>query len=368
MSSDLPVLFEGSAFMLHRRSGISRYLAELVGAYRSDPGLGVHPVTPYAWVTNVHAGHLPGLRSLPLPYRLRQPTLSWLNATRARRVANWRVAHLPMYVPQALAEADGRPSVTTVYDFTMELFPELFSPDALAALECKRQFLESCDVLLCISQTTATDLSRLHPSLDKPVVVAPLGVGPEFSRPAARPVRGMPAKYILCVGNRAAHKNIALLLRAFAVLAQRDPDLHLVLSGSGHREEMAQIARLGIARRTHLVKVSDAHLPSLYQHAAAFVLPSRYEGFGLPLVEAMAAGAPSVISSAPALVEVADGCAEVVDPDDVEGVVASLDRILGDLARREKLRSSGRLRARDFTWHATAAATARAYQIADASV
>jgi len=368
MNGDLPVLFEGSAFMLHRRSGISRYLAELIGAYQSDPGLGVHPVTPYAWVTSVHAGHLPGMRSLPLHYRVRRPTLSRLNATRARRAADWRVAHLPMYVPEALVLANGRPSVTTVYDFTLELFPELFSADALAGLECKQRFLESCDVLLCISQTTAADLARLHPRLDKPIVVTPLGVGPEFSRRAARAVRGLPARYLLCVGNRAAHKNVNLLLRAFAVLARQDPDLHLVLSGSGLPDERAEIARLGIAGRTHLVKVSDADLPSLYQHAAAFVLPSRYEGFGLPLVEAMAAGTPSVISSAPALIEVAAGCAEVVDPDDVEGVVGCLDRILGDSAHREKLRSAGRTRARDFTWHATAAATARAYQIADSLV
>ena len=102
------------------------------------------------------------------------------------------------------------------------------------------------------------------------------------------------------------------------------------MSGAGLPDEKAKIAELGIADRTRLLKVSDSELPALYRGAQAFVFPSRYEGFGLPLLEAMAAGAPAVITDIPASLEVAGDAAEVVGIDDVDGTVAALQRLLGD--------------------------------------
>jgi glycosyltransferase involved in cell wall biosynthesis len=364
-SPGLRVEFDGTAFMQHRRSGISRYFAELIAAYDADPGLGVVPVTPYRYVTNVHLDGQPrAFRSLPLPRRLRPPVLSRLNRRHARRGGQSAdVVHFPLYHPDALERSAAGRSVTTVYDFTFEVFPDLFG-DVSGELDAKGLFLERCDALACISEATRTDLHRFHPELDKPVVVTPLAVSAEFFRADDRPVRGMPERYLLHVGNRAVHKNVDLLLRAFQRLMPEHPDLHLVMSGAGVPGEAERIEELGIASRTRLVKVSDRDLPSLYRRAAAFVFPSRYEGFGLPVVEAMAAGCPTVVSTTPALVEVAADAVVAVDPDDLDGLVAVLDRLLGDPAQAVRLRRAGRERASGYSWRRTAELTAIAYDLA----
>ncbi len=361
VGSPLHVLLDGTAFMLHRRSGISRYVAELIAAYDLDPALGIAPVTPYRYLTNVHALATDrGFRSLPLPRRLRAPALERLNRRHVARAASAEVTHFPLYDAALLPDAQRTRSVTTVYDFTFEVLPELFG-DLGAALEVKRQFLEACDVLVCISEATRRDLHRFHPDLDKPVLVTPLAVAEDFFAASDRPVKGLPERYLLHVGNRAEHKNVDLLFRAFRALAERDPDLHLVLTGAGLPDEADRLRELGIADRTRVLKLSDEDLPAAYRNAQAFVFPSRYEGFGLPLIESMAAGCPTVISDTPALLEVAGDAADVVGPDDLDGTVAALERLLGDREHADARRAAGRRRAKEFSWHRTAELTADAY-------
>lgn len=363
---DRRVLFDGTAFMLHRWSGITRYFTELMGEYYADPGLGVDPVAPYRYVTNAHltaSGH--GFRSVPLPHRYRTRVLGALNRRIAARTdLAGAVVHFPLYDGHLLDAARTHRSVTTVYDFTIEANPDLFGVDLSKHLSEKRAMFEACDALVCISEATHRDLRRFHPDLDKPVVVAPLAVSADFARHATAPVRGLPERYVLHVGNRHKHKNIELVLEAFAAVARQDATLHLVLSGQGLDGEPEQLAHLGIAERTHRVRLSDRDLPSAYRHAQAFLYPSRYEGFGLPLVEAMAAGCPTLISDTPALVEVAGDAAEVVGVDDVDGAAASLSRLLADPLLAARYRERGRRRAADFTWRRTAELTATAYSAA----
>lgn len=357
------VLLDGEAFLRHRRSGISRYFAELIGEYRGDPSYGVDAVTPYKYVANAHLGAAArGFVGLPMPGRFRKPVLDRLNAGRRRRTPPVDVVHHSLYVPELLDEWPGVPRVCTVYDFTFELFPGLFG-DVSADVSDKNLFLDGCDTLLCISETTRRDLQRLHPELDKPVAVTPLGVAQEFFEPSRPRLRGLPERYFLHVGNRHAHKNTDLLLRAFARVAERDPTLGLVLCGAALPEEQARLVELGIERSTHVLRTSDRDLPALYRDAICFVFPSRYEGFGLPVLEAMASGTPVVVSDTPALVEVADDAALYFDPDDVDGLVGHMERLAGSPAERDRLIGAGRRRARSFSWDRTARATATAYDL-----
>jgi glycosyltransferase involved in cell wall biosynthesis len=361
--SPLRVELDGTPFMEHRRSGITRYLTELISAFDRDPRLGVEAVTPYRYLTNAHAPSAGRkFRSLPLPRRWRRPVLDRLN----RRYADAGavdLTHFPWYDAAALERARERRSATTVYDFTFEVFPELFG-DVSAELALKAEHLEAADVLLCISEATRQDLERFHPGLDKPVVVTPLAVGDEFRNAQDRPVRGLPKRYLLHVGNRVEHKNVELLLRAFKAIADDFPDLHLVLSGQGMATEPERLEALGITARTRVLRLSDRDLPSAYRRAEAFVFPSRYEGFGLPVVEAMAAGCPTVVTDAPALLEVVGDAADVVDPDDVDALAAALERLLGDPQLAARRRTEGRERAASFTWQRTAELTALGYEAA----
>jgi glycosyltransferase involved in cell wall biosynthesis len=172
--------------------------------------------------------------------------------------------------------------------------------------------------------------------------------------------------YVLYVGNLTKRKNVELALRGFANVAERYPDLRFVLVGPSvfRRTRVGEIAMsLGIADRVVLTgSVVDDDLPMLYSRARAFLFPSFYEGFGLPVLEAMACGAPVIASNVASLPEVVGDAGLLIDPHSADEMTAALDRVLSNEALRADLREKGFRRAAMFTWARTAQQTLDLYR------
>jgi glycosyltransferase involved in cell wall biosynthesis len=194
-----------------------------------------------------------------------------------------------------------------------------------------------------VPEFSRRDLPALH-GLGQ-VSVVPGGVDPRYTpeadAQAARRALGLTGPYVLCVASQTARKN----LRALTPLAAH---VEVVVAG-GHRPQFAREDGLDALR--HLGAVPEHLLPGLYAGAEAFALPSLYEGFGLPVLEAMACGTPVVASDATALPETAGGAARLAPPEEVAGAVRDL---LDDAGERERLRAAGLRRAQEFTWARTA--------------
>jgi glycosyltransferase involved in cell wall biosynthesis len=166
---------------------------------------------------------------------------------------------------------------------------------------------------------------------------------------------GLPFPYLLSVSNRRPHKNEERIVEAFAK-ASLDPQIHLVFTGDNTPQLRQHIEVQNVSSRVDFVgTVAEHKLPALYRGAQALVSPSLYEGFGLPVLEAMACGVPVVTSSVTAMPEVAGDAALFVDPRSVEEISRAMEKVVGDTEVRRQLIQKGTERAASFTWTSTAA-------------
>ena len=196
-----------------------------------------------------------------------------------------------------------------------------------------------------------------------PVTVVHHGVDERF-RPGADPLPDLPHDYVLMVGHRGEYKDGNVLLQAYALVADQFPEVDLVCVGGGPftREEAELIETLGITERVGQYPLSDPRLPGAYGNAQAFVFPSRFEGFGLPALEAMACGAPTILADSTAFPEVGGEAAAyftVGDPVDLARVMTT---VLSSEGTRQSLRERGLQRAAQFSWRRTAEETASVYR------
>jgi glycosyltransferase involved in cell wall biosynthesis len=271
------------------------------------------------------------------------------------------VIHNTFYLPHGLAPTRGAKRIVTVHDMIPELLPG--TRRRLDKLTLKRRYVDQADHIICVSEATRRDLLRVYPEVSAPITVVHHGVDERFT-PGADALPDLPDEYVLMVGHRGEYKDGALLFRAFAQIADTFPDVDLVCVGGGAftREEQELIDELGLVERVGQYPLSDPRLPGAYGNALAFVFPSRFEGFGLPALEAMACGAPTILSDSTAFPEIGGEAAAyftVGDPADLANV---METVLSSDERRRCLREQGLQRAAQFSWRRTAEETASVYR------
>ncbi len=269
-------------------------------------------------------------------------------------------------------------AVVTIHDIIHLLYPE-FLPSPLAFFYAQRMIRRSLsrgDRIIADSQNTKTDLMEYFDVDGRKIRVVYPGVAESFrSRITQEELDRTLAKfeierpYLLFVGNPKPHKNLDNVLKAFARALEIHPfeaDLVCVGDRSGIEFKVRQRAtQLGLADRLKLLgHVDDEALPALYQGATLFLFPTLYEGFGLPVVEAMASGVPVITSNTSALKEVAEGYAHLVNPLDVEEIAKAIAQCTADQVHRDALISLGSRRAEDFRWTRTAEQTLEVYNSA----
>jgi glycosyltransferase involved in cell wall biosynthesis len=256
------------------------------------------------------------------------------------------------------------PIVWTLHDLAWRHDPGGFTRRGVRffdrALELARQ---DARLVLCSSLATLEDAVTAGLDRDR-LRHVPLGVRPRLvSDDEIRTVRkrhDLRRPYVLSVGTVEPRKNLPTLVEAFDGLARVGMDLVLVGPQGWHEDLQAVVRPLG-ERARPLGFVTEGELATLYAGATAFAYPSSWEGFGLPVVEAMAHGAPVVTSAGTACAEVAGDAALLVDPKDAGALGEALTRIVDDVDLADRLRHDGRLRAAQFTWERTAELTAAAY-------
>lgn len=262
--------------------------------------------------------------------------------------------------------------VTTVHDVSFRLRPEWFPVrDRLLLDWGLRSTLRAASAVLTGSQCTCADLQEIYGLPPERITVTPYALLPGFAPPAeheAAAIRAqyrLPERYLLFVGVRQPRKNLPRTIRAF-LAARRDHSLPHRLAVVGKTGWCADETERTLAEAGEAViapgYVPDDHLPALYAGADAFLFPSLYEGFGLPVLEAFACGTPVITSAVSSLPEVAGDAALLVDPTSEEEIARAIGRVIADAELRARLITAGRERLVRFDWRRTAEQTVAAYE------
>jgi len=252
------------------------------------------------------------------------------------------------------------PTSIVIYDLVPWTHPDTANRrSAVIERATIRPALRRAAALPCISEATRTDLIERFPGTRDRASVIPLAADPDFAEPVAAP--GHPQlqhPYVLAVGTLEPRKNLERLIEAwFALPTEVRGEHELALVGPRGWDEAGILQKAADHGARLLGRVSETELRALYAGATAFAYPSLYEGFGLPVLEAMAAGAPVITSTCSSLPEVAGDAALLVDPEDVGAISAALARVLTEPELADDLRARGRARAAAFSWARTAAET-----------
>jgi glycosyltransferase involved in cell wall biosynthesis len=265
------------------------------------------------------------------------------------------------------------PTLLTLYDLIPVYFPEHSTLKARWLFRWATVLaLRSAQHTLVISEATRRDFLACFPLQRERMTAIPLAADPAFTpQPpdiiaALRARYPLPEKFLLYLGSNKPHKNLVRLIEAWAVVQAEAPDVTLVVAGTWllqHPEPRQRAQALGIDDRVcWLGALPDTDLPALYASADVFVFPSLYEGFGLPVIEALACGTPVACANTSSLPEVAGDAAVLFDPTQTAAIVDALRQILGDAGLRAGLRQNGLAQAAKFSWRQTALKTLELYR------
>ncbi len=379
-NSPLSVFMHPRAFWFLKFSGVSRYVCELAEGL-TNIGVDVHipireTINEYlrnasffektAAETCAAPLHIRMMHQLlahtPLKEKARRHELrhQGLQALRRREydiihpTHNNAVELLP-YIGQT-------PLVITVHDMTHELFSSCF-PASDPSSARKRIYAQRANRIIAISECTKNDLVRLFNISPDKIDVIHHGNSLRLPPNADSIQLDIPGRYVLFVGGRNGYKNFARFAEAFAIVASEDKELHLICAGGGtfSESELAQLHQLGIADRCQQRWVTDEELAVLYNRAQAFVYPSEYEGFGLPILEAYECGAPVLCAQASCFPEIAAKGALYFKPLDIEEMAHTIRQTVQSPEQQAALKAAGQKRLQDFSWQKTAEKTLETY-------
>lgn len=366
---------------VHRHGGIGRYTEELVTAFTalSKEEMGrVGPLTGfYNASRSVHAPRpLPSLPSIasPLPHKIWRAQVMLAHTAQRSQAAQFGPIDLFHGTDHLLPFLPSTPGVLTVHDMVFRVMPETQTRfNRLFLRMMMPRFLQHARHIIAVSTSTAQDIRRFYPIPAEKITTIHPGVHARFKRitdqtelERVRAKYRLPPRFALFIGTFEPRKNLDNVLLAFEQAGV--DDLHLVLGGRiGWKSTpvMRQLRSHAAAARIHLSGyIADEDLPAIYSLAEFFLLPSRYEGFGLPVLEAMACGTPVITANVASLPEAAGDAAVLVDPMESEAIAVAMTDLAANSPHREELTMRGYRQAVKFKWDMSARATLAVYQAA----
>jgi len=380
----MKLLYDHQIFTSQNYGGISRYFCELMDQFSHDPDI-IHALAlRYSRNENLLNRYalnqywsnrsrimcdvqiFPAIQKIAHIDILNRLHINQKESVRLLKHQDFDVFHPTYYDPYFLRYLQKKPFVLTVYDMIHELYPHYFSPDSPIRVR-KKQLIEQAGAIIAISENTKRDIIR-YTSVDPDrITVIYLGNPFEYVTRSNQIGRNHEPKskksYLLYVGNRSGYKNFMFFVKSMAKLLKKHEDLYIYCAGGGPLtpHELKVLDQLNILTKVKFVKINDHIMRDLYENARAFIFPSLYEGFGLPVLEAFSCGCPAILSDSSSLQEIGADAASYFDPTDSESLIQSVEAVLSDNCYKEQLIRKGFQRLKLFSWERTAQDTKEVY-------
>ncbi|MFA5833155.1 MAG: glycosyltransferase family 1 protein [Bacteroidota bacterium] len=371
------ILYDHQIFSILKFGGISRYFAELYSglsrdssfhtefAVRSTDNINYQKIV----LNNTSVKHSPTNALLKKIRGKLFPTTKEGFVNRRISVEKlsrqeYDLFHPTYYDPYFLEYLRGKPYVLTVFDLIHELFPEYFTDTVISEMrERKKLLIKNAEHIIAISEQTKNDIiSQYSVSSDK---ITTIYLASSFSKVTLQSPQSptIPKNYLLFVGNRDIYKNFSFFIEAIADILRAKSDLYLICAGPEFIDtEKILFSQLKIENKVLQYFPSDNELIMLYQHAIALVYPSKYEGFGLPLLEAFACGCPVITSNASSLPEVGGDAVLYFDPENASEIQAQIKQLSTNEQLRNQQVDRGYDRLKMFSWDKTVEQTKSVYR------
>lgn len=348
------ILYDHQTFSAQIFGGISQSFSMLIEQFQREPSFGINPSVGCLITANEHLHNVMPNRFFRFPRAIsRRRILAPMNSGRTRRyLKSADILHATFYFAEALPDTLDKPLISTIHDMTPELLPEYFS--IKDPHKAKKQYCDKSDLLVCVSENTRQDLIKVYGVSPGKTRVVYHGIDLKAVQQKTTKLPALPDNYVLYVGTRDGYKDFSTLFNAMQPILQKRQDLHLVCIGGGQfqPDEQQEIKTHNLGRQIHQLAADDPQLRYAYRHARAFVYPSLYEGFGLPILEAFAQECPVVLSNASCFPEIAHDAALYFEPGNIASCTEALERVLSD--DNSQRISKGLIRCQELSWHSAA--------------
>jgi len=348
------ILFDNQIFTWQKFGGISRYFYELMKELSGYTKCKLPLiVSNNVYISQRHLSFFPNNDSKGL-----MRIMSLLNKCSfvcEVKKGNWDIIHSTYYNPFFLKYTNHIPFVVTIHD----MIQEKFNFDKIT-VDNKKRYITQADKIIAVSENTKKDIIEIYNM--NPDKIDVIYQGHSVDQEIVQKVGNLPKNYFLFVGQRSFYKNFNRFAKAMSGVIKKYPEYHIVCTGSPFTpEEKKILLNYHIDKQTHQYFANEKELTYLYKNATAFVFPSEYEGFGIPILEAFACGCPVALSNTSCFPEIAKDAGTYFDPLKVEDIECVLLHLIEDVKYREKCIMLGYQRVKDFSWKKTAQETLQTY-------
>ena len=358
------ILIDHQAFSIQRYGGVSRIFAELISYFDRN---NVISYTPHLYLDNEYYNRLKYNSHVSIYSHTNHfftkviktvlPIINNLYTKVYIRFFNFDI-YMPSYYDTYLISKMGNtPIIVYVYDMIHEKYPNLFKDTSIS--QNKLSLMEKSTIIIAISENTKRDILEIYPQISSSKIhVVHLSDSIKIKFNEALYVN-LPEKYILYVGTRKDYKNFNTLLQAFILFQLNHPDVSLLCVGGGKfsSQEMQEFRTAGIENMVRQISLIDEDLYTVYHSAIVFVFPSLYEGFGIPVLEAMRSGCPVILGSLSSFPEIAGDAGIYCDVSNPLEINQALIKVFQNRDFRTNYIAKGKTQAEKFTWNETAKKT-----------